>query len=110
MLRQLGGQLGKELEAVDELLANEKLSEELEGLLRTSCEGLVAELQLSFDYFENRFGQPPDTVLVSGGLSQSSHFLKALKSHITQTVTPWKPTGGLAGQFVVAYGLALRTS
>jgi hypothetical protein len=71
-------------------------------------ETLVAELQLSFDYFESHFGQPPEDVLVSGGLSEAPLFVGALKAHLAQAVTVWEPTPGIPGQFAVAYGLALR--
>ena len=78
--------------------------------MKLATEALVTELQLSFDYFENRFGQPPEAILASGGLSQSTAFLEALKSHLTQSVTSWTPEKALPSQFAVAYGLALRGS
>jgi hypothetical protein len=78
--------------------------------MRLAAESLSSELQLSFDYFENRFGQPPEEILVSGGLSVCPPFLEALKSHVTQTVSLWAPVSGLSGQFTVAYGLALRAA
>lgn len=83
-------------------------SSDLAAAMKTVCENLITELQLSFDYFENRFGRPPGELLVSGGLSQSVDFLNALKSHVTQTVSPWSPREELSGQFAIAYGLALR--
>ena len=78
--------------------------------LKAATESLVTELQLSFDYFENRFGQPPDQVLLSGGAVQMAGLIEALKSHLTQTVTVWAPMKGLPSQYAVAYGLALRTN
>lgn len=110
MVRHAADQLGTGVEAVAQELTQERVSPETQNAIRLTCEGLVAELQLSFDYFENRFGQPPETVLVSGGLSQSISFLEALKSHLAQGVSPWSPMGGLSGQFAVAYGLALRAN
>ena len=85
-------------------------SPELLSAMKLTTELLVTELQLSFDYFENRFGQPPEEMLLTGGVGQSAGFLNALKSHLTQAVTPWAPAAGVSGQFAVAYGLALRTS
>jgi hypothetical protein len=69
----------------------------------------VTELQLSFDYFENHFGQPPEEIFVSGGTGQSDGLVGALRSHLTQTVVSWTPVKGLPGEFAVAYGLALRS-
>jgi hypothetical protein len=82
----------------------------VQGAVRLSTEALVTELQLSFDYFENRFGQPPEELFVSGGLGQSAGFHQGLKSHLTQPVNAWVPAPGLTGQFAVAHGLALRTN
>lgn len=102
-------QLGSEAEAVRKELMQGEPSAGLANAMKLATEALVTELQLSFDYFENRFGQPPEEVLVSGGLSQSAAFIDSLKSHLTQAVTLWSPAKGLSGQFAVAYGLALRT-
>ena len=109
-VRHVAEQTGLDAEAVQKELSQGEASSALQSALRLASESLVTELQLSFDYFENRFGQPPDEILVSGGLGQSALFREALKSHLTQTITPWAPVQGLSGQMVVAYGLALRTS
>lgn len=76
--------------------------------VKVAAEALAVELQLSFDFFESRFGPPPEQVLVSGGVSQAPVFLEALKQHVTQPLTAWSPAESLSSQFVVAYGLALR--
>ena len=110
LVRRAAEQMGLEAEAVQKELVQGEASSALQSVLRLASESLVTELQLSFDYFENRFGQPPDEILVSGGLGQSAAFREALKSHLSQTITPWAPVQGLSGQFAVAYGLALRTS
>ncbi len=81
---------------------------ELGSAMKTATDPLLTELQLSFDYFENRFGQPPEELLVCGGLGEAAGFVNALKSHLTQTVSAWTPAEGLSGRFAVAYGLALR--
>jgi len=78
--------------------------------MKAACESLTAELQLSFDFFESRFGPPPERLLVSGGMSQCPGFLEALKSHLAQTPVVWMPREGLSNQFAVAYGLALRSA
>jgi type IV pilus assembly protein PilM len=110
LIRHVAEQTGLESEAVQKELAQAETASGLQSALRIASESLVTELQLSFDYFENRFGQPPDEILVSGGLGQSAMFRDALKSHLSQTLTPWVPLNDLSGQFSVAYGLALRTS
>ena len=108
LIRSMADQLGGEAEHLAKDLTTGQISPDQKGAMALACEGLATELQLSFDFFENRFGQPPEAVLVSGGLSQSSAFLEALNSHLAQTVAPWSPTSELTGQFAVAYGLALR--
>jgi len=107
-IRTIADQAGQEAAAVAQELARGQLSREVLEAMTPTTESLVAELQLSFDYFENRFGHPPDEVLVTGGLSLCAGFIDAVKSHLTQTVSAWTPTAGLSGQFAVAYGLALR--
>lgn len=109
LTRHLADQLGTEPATVAQALLQGSISPEMQAALKLTTEVLIAELQLSFDYFENRFGQPPDTLLVSGGLSHSSAFLEGLKGHLAQAVHPWTPVSGLSAQFAVAYGLALRT-
>lgn len=110
LIRVIADQRGGDREVIAEELREEKLSPDLQDAVRVGTEGLVAEVQLSFDYFENRFGQSPDTVFVSGGLSESSIFLEGLRGHLSQIVKSWSPAPGLAGQFAVAYGLALRAA
>lgn len=107
-LRGLAEQLAAEPEQLRERLAAAEPAPELVTAAKISSEALVTELQLSFDYFENRFGQPPEEILVAGGASRLSALLAGLKSHLTQNVTPWTPVQGLSGEFAVAYGLALR--
>ena len=109
LARAAAEQMGQDAASVNAALKEATPSPELLGAMKAACEILVTELQLSFDYFENRFGQPPEEALVSGGFSQSAGFVEALKSHLAQAVTPWAPAQGLSGQFAVAYGLALRT-
>ena len=109
LTRNAAEQIGIEATTVSKELAQGELSAELLSAMKLSSEALVTELQLSFDYFENRFGQPPEEMFLSGGLGQSVGFINALKSHLTQAVTPWAPAAGISGQFAVAYGLALRT-
>jgi len=109
VIRHVAEQLGMEADAVErDMTDGNTQSPELLNAVKLSVETLATELQLSFDYFENRFSQPPDEVLVTGGLSLSPIVLDAVKAHVTQTVTPWSPAKELSGQFAVAYGLALR--
>lgn len=110
LIRSVAEQLGREPAALKSQLSKEAPDPQVVGAMKVASEALVTELQLSFDYFENRFGQPPDQVLVSGGVAQMAGFLDALKGHLTQTVSAWSPVKGLPAQFAVAYGLALRTT
>ena len=110
LYRSIAEQLGVEPLAINDQFVKGESTPELLGAVKTASEALVTEVQLSFDYFENRFGHPPEEIFISGGLSQLSLFLDALKSHLTQAVNTWMPVSGLSGQFAVAYGLALRTS
>jgi len=109
LTRHIADQLGTEAATIAKELAQGAVSPELQNAMKLTCEALVSELQLSFDYFENRFGQAPESVLVSGGWSQSVAFVEALKGYFPQSVTQWSPARELSGQFAVAYGLALRT-
>ena len=109
LFRFAAEQIGIDAAEASTQLAQGAPGPELLSATKLASETLVTELQLSFDYFENRFGQPPEEILVSGGLSQSAGFMEALKSHLTQAVSPWAPASGLSAQFAVAYGLALRT-
>jgi len=95
---------------VSKRIVQGEMSAELLTAMKLASEPLATELQLSCDYFENRFGHPPEELLVSGGVSCSAAFLEALKGHFTQPVISWVPLQGLSGQLTVAYGLALRTN
>ena len=108
LIRQVAEQTGQEAGAVSQELAQATAGPETLNALKLACEPLVTELQLSFDYFENRFNQPPDEMLVTGGLSLSAPFLEALKGQVAQVITPWAPANDLSRQFTIAYGLALR--
>ena len=110
LVRNTAEQIGADPAGVAKQLSESTVSPEVTSGMKLVTEALVTELQLSFDYFENRFGQPPEEILVSGGLSRSAAFLDALKQHLTQAIVPWSPAEGLSPQFAVAYGLALRTS
>jgi len=83
---------------------------EWQDAMKMRCESFTTDLQLSFDFFESRFGTTPERILVSGGLTQCPGFMDALKSHLVQPLELWTVAGGLNPQFLVAYGLALRTS
>jgi len=110
LTRQLADQLGLDEAAVSSQLTQQvALTPQLIEAVKVACETLVADLQLSFDFFENRFGPPPEQLMMSGGVAQQPVFLEALKAHLTQPVVPWTPGGGLSSQFAIAYGLALRT-
>ena len=109
LIRNMAEGLGSDPDAVTQALAQDPPRPEILSALKLSSEALTSELQLSFDYFENRFNQPPEDILVTGGVSQSKPFLEGLKAHLTQAVIPWTPIQELPTQFAVAYGLALRT-
>jgi type IV pilus assembly protein PilM len=94
--------------AVGQELRQDTVRPELPPAMKLAAETLTTELQLSFDYFENRFGQPPEALLVSGGLARCPGFVEALKGLLTQAVSLWAPVSELSPQFTIAYGLALR--
>lgn len=77
--------------------------------MRGGCEALAADLQLSFDFFENHFGAPPTQVALSGGLARCPGIIDALAQHLAQPLATWEPRQGLGSDLAVAYGLALRT-
>lgn len=109
LCRYMAEQLGLEEAAVSsQLKQSAPLSTQLLDAMKTVCESLATDLQLSFDFFESHFGPPPDQVLLSGGMGQSAGFLDALKSHLPHPLVSWAPGTGLSSQFAVAYGLALR--
>jgi type IV pilus assembly protein PilM len=110
LTRTVADQLGIDADAVNKAMAQTSPPAEVSSAIKVSSESLATELQLSFDYFENRFNQPPEEIYVAGGLSQSPGFLNALKAQLAQALTPWSPLQGLPGQLAVAYGLALRTN
>lgn len=111
LVRHMAESLGlEEAPVFAQLRQNAPLPAEVLQAMKTTTESLTADLQLSFDFFESRFGQPPDQLLVSGGLSRCAGFVEALKSHLAQPLTTWAPAQGLSGEFAVAYGLALRSA
>lgn len=109
LIRHVAEQTGTDPAAVAAVLDKGELASPGPAL-KSATEALVTELQLSFDYFENRFGQPPDGLLMTGGVSQVPGVVEAVKSYFTQPVSAWTPVEGLPGQFAVAYGLALRAN
>ena len=107
-IRHMAEGLGAEEATLATQVQQASVPPELQPAMKASCEALTTELQLSFDFFENRFGPSPEQVFVTGGLSQCAGFLDAFKSHLAQPLAVWTPGQGLPGQFSVAYGLALR--
>lgn len=109
LTRQVAEQLGVEEATIAAALTQQAPpSSEVVEAMKAACESVAADVQLSFDFFESRFGSQPDRVLVSGGLSRCLGLLEAVKSHLAQPLISWEPDNGLTGQFAVAYGLALR--
>ena len=111
LVRHMAETLGlEEAPIVAQLKQEGPLPAEVLQSVKTTTESLTADLQLSFDFFESRFGQPPDQLLVSGGLSRCPGFVEALKRHLAQPLAAWEPAAGLGSEFAVAYGLALRSA
>lgn len=110
LTRNVADQLGIDADAVNKAMVQPNPPADVSNAMKVSSESLATELQLSFDYFENRFNQAPEEIFVAGGLSQSPGFLNALKAQLAQAATPWSPLQGLSAQLAVAYGLALRTN
>lgn len=109
LLRGIAEQIGVDTDDLRNQISSGQVAANLSTAMKAGAEALMTELQLSFDYFENRFGQPPEHVLVSGGVVELPGFLEALKSHVAQAVESWSPAAGLSARFAVAYGLALRS-
>ena len=111
-LRNVAEQLGsEEAQIATQLKQGGAPSQQVLDAMKVTTESLTVELQLSFDFFESRFGPPPAELMVSGGMSLCAGFMDALKGHVAQAVTLWAPDGeGLSSQFAVAYGLALRSA
>lgn len=110
LLKSMAEQLGQAEDAVVATLqAAQAAPAAFAEAMRHGCEALAADLQLSFDFFENHFGAPPTDVAVSGGLAQCPGFLAAVGQHLAQPVAAWEPRQGLGSDMAVAYGLALRT-
>lgn len=110
LVRHTAEHLGADAATVGKAILGANPGADVINAMKLATEALVTELQLSFDYFENRFGQPPEEVLVSGGLAQNTAFIEVLMSSLSQTIKAWSPVEGLPQQFVVAYGLALRSA
>lgn len=108
LFKELSESLGLTNEQIQKAIEQSELSQEREDALKSYSETLISELQLSFDYFENQFGKPPEEVFVTGGLSQSEIIIKTLKGHLAQDIQPWSPLDGLENRYAIAYGLALR--
>ena len=109
LVRHMAEQLGVDEAALGQQLTHDvPLPAELVEAMKRISESLTVDLQLSFDFFENRFGPSPEQLLISGGLSQCAGFVDALKSHFAQPIAAWSPAAGLSGAYAVAYGLALR--
>lgn len=110
LLKSMAELLGQAEDAVVATLrAAQTAPAEFAEAMRHGCETLAADLQLSFDFFENHFGAPPTDVAVSGGLVQCPGFLAAMGQHLAQPLGVWEPRQGLGSHMAVAYGLALRT-
>lgn len=113
LTKHMAEQLGRPDEAVTESLRHASASgpvpADVGEAMRAGCEALAADLQLSFDFFENHFGGPPSDVAVSGGLARCPGILEALAQHLAQPLASWVPCQGLDSTLSVACGLALRT-
>jgi len=111
LVRHTAEQLGVEEGAVaKQLQQGDGMPAPMLEAVKVATESLTVELQLSFDFFESRFGPAPGQLLVSGGLGGAPSFLEAVRSHVPQPVAAWAPSEGLSGQLAVAYGLALRSA
>jgi type IV pilus assembly protein PilM len=110
LARQIAEQLGKDEPYIfSQLKPNSNPAPEIIEAMKNSCESLTTDLQLSFDFFENRFGTPPEQIIVSGGASLCPGFIEALKTHLAQSLTLWSfGPPQLSPQFAVAYGIALH--
>lgn len=110
LMRSIGEALNTDPKDLQQLWSKGEMHAQQSEAMKSATESLITELQLSFDYFENRFGQPPEQIFLSGGLIFVPGLVDAVKSHLTQGVSVWAPLKELTSQFSVAYGLALRSN
>ena len=110
LIHRMSEQMGREVDAIAaSLRSSEPLPADVGAALKSACEALTTELQLSFDFFESRFGPPPEQLYVTGGFVRYAAVLDALKSQVSQSLSVWEAQPKLSPEFSVAYGLALRT-
>lgn len=110
LIHRIAEQLGREEGVVASALKGSgPLPSDLAEALKSACEALTAELQLSFDFFESRFGPPPEHLFITGGFTRYTGVIDALKSQVSQPLSAWTPLAQLSPDLTVAYGLALRT-
>lgn len=97
-------------------------SDQVKQILAGAAENLLAEIRLSFDYFENQHEDSVTRMYVSGGSAGLAGLPGLLQEQLgLKAVECWNPLAGLAmapavaeapitqpGQFAVAVGLALR--
>ena len=110
LVKELSQQLGQDAAKVRQLLETAQPDDALRASLKEASESLLVELQLSFDYFENQLGHPPEEVFLTGGLSACQPFVDGMRQQLTQNLVVWEPAPGVTGPFSVAFGLALRTA
>ena len=110
LARELAEQVGRpEADVAAALSSGAALPAEWTPALKGAVQSLGSDLQLSFDFFESRFGTPPDQIILSGGAIRSSTLLEKLTAEFLQPVMCWSLGDDLSSEFAVAYGLALRT-
>lgn len=88
----------------------------------TVVEQVSRQLRLSFDYFENQYGQGVDRVVLSGPAARWPGFAELLRDALGQPVDRWdpvaqvprgpqvdvEPLGAISADLTVAWGLSLR--
>ncbi|MBD3426181.1 MAG: type IV pilus assembly protein PilM [Candidatus Omnitrophica bacterium] len=112
-------------EKAEELLLGPEAGdrEAVERAAQSILDDIVREMQLSFGYFENRYGASVSNVYCSGGMMFQENIVKYLASKTGFELKTWNPVEGMqladhilkedvdrvASQLAVSIGLALRS-
>jgi len=124
MVATIERELSIDPEEAEKYFSGEKddKKEEVAKAVETVLDDMAKEIQLSFGYFENRYGMSIDKLYCSGGLVYREGILDYLNKNTGVNTEKWTPLEGLnvsdtisfddietvSSQLAVSIGLALR--